>query len=119
MLAVDNSGESPGLTGHTPRQVANNVMEKAREVATNVCLLQFYSSFHGATAKFSPPYISFSISYIYSSFYCLSCSFSLSLTFFFLMLRDDTVREAVVNQSSSSGRKDGAAKFIWLLFTLC
>lgn len=41
MLAVDNSGESPGLTGHTPRQVANNVSGKS-EGSCHKCV-PFYS----------------------------------------------------------------------------
>lgn len=93
VLAVDKSGESPGLTGHTPRQVANNVSGKAQICAFVFLLSVLWSCSHIQDSIALQ--ISHSQSFIFTFtllYFTLSALFPLLLTCFFLMLGDDTVR---------------------------
>lgn len=86
VLAVDESGESPGLTGHTPRPVANNVSGKSEGSCHKFVHLWFYSPFYKTTAIFwiPPLFLNPLYLYIYSSLcLCLPALFPLFLTCFF------------------------------------
>lgn len=86
MLAVDKPEESPGLTGRTLHQVANNVSGKSKG-SEKFVLLWSYSKFYGAKATFGIPSSPLSVFTPYSP--GLSALFSHLL---FLMLGNDTVR---------------------------
>lgn len=64
-VGADKSGESPGLTGHTPRQVANNVSRKNEGSGHTFVLLCFYSPFYGTTATIRIPYLFFVLSPVF------------------------------------------------------
>lgn len=56
-VGVDKSGESPGLTGHTPHQVANNVSRKKKGRGLRFVLLCFYSPFYEITSIIRTPFL--------------------------------------------------------------
>lgn len=83
VLAVDKSEESLGLTGHTPRRVANNVSGKSEGSCHKYVHPWFYSRFCGTAAIFRIPSLFLFLSlhfYVHSSaFYSLQVSVSFSL----------------------------------------
>lgn len=101
VLAVDKSGESPGLTGQdTHRQVANNVSGKSEgklsQISAAVLLFSFLRNCSHIQDSFSLSYAQSSLfSHLVFCFYSLClrlCLVSSSSHLLFLMLGDDTLR---------------------------
>lgn len=120
-VGVDKSGESPGLTGHTPRQVANNVSRKKNEGSGHTfALLCFYSPFYGTTAIIRIPFLFLVLNPVFFTItlFTLSVFLPFSSPSFPFTLGDDTVRRPWLIGAHPRGRKDAATSFTWLLFTL-